>query len=145
MIHPMRRLMAILTESDDPADAFEDAFWQQYEASPWKAVSRISLHKHEPDVVEISHIAVNQVQRGGGIGNRLLQFLTALADYHGVVLLAGPATDADGEEGLDTAGLADWYGRWGFEWDRGIMRREPEGADDVADADPHRAGGVQYG
>ncbi len=124
----MRRWMKLVEAAStaSPAEAFEDAFWEAYDIYGMKNTSRVSLHQHGVDEVEISYIAANV--RGQGIGNRLMRLLTDLADRYGVVLYASPASDADGENGLDTLALVDWYERWGFGRQPGVdaMRREPE-------------------
>jgi len=116
-----------LTEQvEDPGEAFIDAFYTAFETSDLKSAGRVALHQHALDEVEISYIEAHET--GKGTGTRLMKLLTSLADEHGVVLYASPASDADGEDDtMDTHALAEWYERWGFERQPAVdaMRREP--------------------
>jgi hypothetical protein len=80
------------------------------------------------DSVELHSIAV--YDRGKGIGNRVLGFLTDLADEHrvSIILEAGPQYDTEGEgEVLDGSALVAWYASHGFDWHEsgGCMARPP--------------------
>ena len=121
-----QKLNEMITESTQ-TDSFEDAFYAEFEASEYASISHVNLHSYDNNKVEINHIGVDQGHRGKGIGNALMTMLTRLADEYGIILYASPATDADGEEGLDYHGLRDWYERWNFEKLPGLdnMRRDP--------------------
>lgn len=100
-----------------------------------KDEARDALSKGAPDSLQVDlmgrkgalsleRIDVDEDQRGQGFGARAIRLLTKLADKYGVPM--------ELEVGSDEAeiGLVDWYGRHGFEWDDGYMRREPEERND---------------
>lgn len=109
------------------AETFEDTFHAAFAASGLATVSHMHLHSFGVRDVEISHIGVDAAHRGKGIGNQLMGMITELADQHSIILYASPATDADGETGLDFEALREWYERWDFIKLAGqdMMKREP--------------------
>ena len=125
-----RKLISLIeSQQMSPAEQLEDAFWTAYEADEISNKSRVALHQHGPDCVELSHIETNEEFRGQGVGNAIIELLTELADKFQVRLCAAPATDADetnGEDGMGYQDLCDWYARWDFESvSRDRMIREP--------------------
>ncbi len=112
-------------EQDDP-QSFIDAFYDAYERSGLDKMGHVSLHAFGAQV-EISHIGIDEPFRGAGNGSKALQLICDIADRYGVTLMASPADDADGEDGLpDKEALGDWYERFGFEHrGQGRMERLP--------------------
>ena len=90
--------------------------------------SHVNFFEMSPIDLEVTHIGVNAEHRGKGFGNRLMDYLTNLADKYSVTLYLSPATDANPEEGLGYEDLRAWYESWNFERmsGRDLMKREPD-------------------
>lgn len=74
--------------------------------------------------------AITALDKGRGQGRQALQYLTNLADKHGVDL-HGIAKSFGRDRGLNTAKLKAWYKRNGFQVDRsGNMIRKPVKGED---------------
>lgn len=84
----------------------------------------------DPDAFTIYGFEVDPTLRGRGIGSGLLERIVKIADRRGVTLHVEPALSRDGELHL---GVAEWYGRVGFQWN------DPENP--IADGQMHRRPG----
>jgi hypothetical protein len=123
----MRDIINIVTESaESPAKTVVRLFRAGAPAGKYDVDLGASS---DGETVVLHNIAV--YDRGKGIGNKVLGFLTGLADEHRVriELEVGPQEDIEGEgDVLDGGRLVRWYTSHGFDWheDGGYMIRHPQ-------------------
>jgi hypothetical protein len=95
---------------------------------PGKDFATLELSKNGDNGIHVHSIMA--LEKGRGQGRQALQYLTNLADKHGVDL-HGIAKSFGRDRGLNTAKLKDWYKRNGFQVDRsGNMIRKPVKGED---------------
>ena len=95
---------------------------------PRSDFATLELSRNGDDGVHVNSIMA--LEKGRGQGRQALQYLTNLADKHGVDL-HGTAKAFGRDHGLNTAQLKAWYKRNGFQVDRsGNMIRKPVKGED---------------
>ena len=79
-------------------------------------------------VIDLHRLDVESEYRWQGRATRFMRSLCAYADYKGLPIELEVGSGTDDENIIED--LPAWYSTFGFEWQDGYMRREPEKTDD---------------
>ena len=88
------------------------------EAGKGRAYARLA-YWFEPLHWTLTDIFVPYGQQGNGIGSQLLRMVVNHADEEGLDI----CLSVQPEGGLSYEKLVEWYARYGFIWEDGIMKR----------------------
>ena len=104
-----------MSKSSDFLDVVKTTFVESPVPNSWWVRSGyIVVKARGKDKVELSGIWVSPSQRGQGEGGVMLEFVTNLADLHGVTLLTWASPYGPGSK-IKKKHLEAWYQRNGFE------------------------------